>query len=300
MKRSILRILLVGLLTFGALYLPSAAIGEVSAQGADDLTVVNKTGFEIHALYMTLANAKEWGADILGIDTMARNGSVTIVFTKKEKAKLWDLRVEDADGAFIEWANLNLRGIGSVTLYYKNGKATAVFDEDRQSAVDIRGTWLGYYEDGTISPYVWNIDLTAPSTILIQDADGGKARSKGSINGRNIVAQDFATKNGTVSADGNRINWTDGVVWVRSNDLIDLTGTWIGYYDDGTKSEYVWSIIQRGTNISIQDTKNPKTKSRGTFNGNKIVARDFATQNGRLSSDGMQITWSDGVVWKKE
>jgi hypothetical protein len=299
MKRSILRILLIGLLTFGAFYLPSAAIVEVSAQ-ADDLTVVNKTGFDIHALYMTLANAKEWGADILGVDTLARNNQVTIVFTKKEKLKLWDLRVEDATGAFIEWTGLNLRDVSSVTLYYKNGKATAIFNEELQSTVDIRGTWLGYYEDGSISPYVWNIDLTSASTIMIQDADGGKAKSRGSINGRNIVAQDFATKNGKVSADGNRIAWTDGVVWVRSNDLIDLTGTWIGYYDDGTKSEYVWSIIQRGTNITIQDANGGKTKSRGTFKGSKVVAQDFATQNGKLSADGMRITWTDGVVWVKQ
>lgn len=299
MKKTLTRILLVGLLTFGAFYLPSSAIIEVSAQ-ADDLTVVNKTGFDIHALYMTLANAKEWGADILGIDTLARNDSVTIVFTKKEKQRLWDLRVEDADGAFIEWTALNLRDVSSVTLYYKNGKATAIFNEEEQSPVDIRGIWLGYYEDGTISPYVWNIDQTGASTIMIQDADGGKAKSRGTIKGRNIVAQEFATKNGTVSADGNRISWTDGNVWVRSNDLIDLTGTWIGYYDDGTKSEYVWSIIQRGTNISIQDTKKPKTKSRGTFKGGRVFAQDFATQNGRLSADGMRITWSDGVFWVKE
>ena len=93
---------------------------------------------------------------------------------------------------------------------------------------------------------------------------------------------------------------TDGVVWVRSNALIDITGVWNGYYEDGVKSPYVWSIIQRGTSISIQDTKDAKTKSRGIFKGGKVFAQDFATQNGKLSADGMQIMWSDGVVWKKQ
>ena len=298
MKKSILRILLVGLLTFGAFYLPSANIVEVSAQ-ADDLTVINKTGFDIHALYMTLSNAKEWGADILGVDTLVPSDSVTIVFTKKEKAKLWDLRVEDSEGAFIEWANLNLRGVSSVTLYYKNGKATAIFDEDKQSAVNLNGTWLGYYDDGTISEYVWSIGQTG-STIMIVESGDPQNKSRGTIRGSNIFAQDFATQNGKLSADGSRIVWSDGVVWVRATDRNDITGTWRGFYEDGTKSPYRWSIIQSGANISIQDANGGKTKSRGTFKGTSVFAQDFATKNGKLSADGRRITWSDGVVWVKE
>ncbi len=287
----------VFLLTVGLFYFTAVSTPEVSAQAAQDFAVVNKTGADIHALYVTPHNAKEWGDDILGVDTLPQNESVDITFSRKEKAKLWDLRVEDANGAFIEWENFNLLEITTVVLYYKNGKATAVVDE---KLADIRGIWLGYYEDGTISEYVWNIDQIDSSAIQIQDANGGKTKSKGSIKGSNITAQDFATKNGRLSADGNKINWTDGVVWVKSNDLIDVTGTWVGYYDDGTKSPYVWSIIQTGTVISIQDTKNGKTKSRGRFEGNKVFAQDFATQNGKLSADGKKIAWSDGVVWVKE
>lgn len=296
MNRRILRILLVGLLTFGAFYLPTAATVDVSAQTSEDITVINKTGFEIHALYMTPHNAKQWGADILGVDTLAVSDSVSIVFSRKEKSKLWDLRVEDAAGAFIEWENLNLLEISSVTLYYKNGKATAVFDENK---VDLNGVWLGYYDDGTISEYVWNIGQTG-SSIMIQEANDPQTKSKGRINGSNILAQDFATKNGKLSADGNRIIWSDGVVWVRANDLIDITGVWRGYYEDGTKSPYVWSINQTGTTISIQDANGGKTKSRGRFEGGKVFAQDFATKNGRLSADGRKISWSDGVVWVKQ
>jgi hypothetical protein len=296
MKRKILRILLAGLLTFGAFYLPSATAVEVSAQATKDFTVINKTGFEIHALYMTPHNSKEWGADILGVDTLAQTDSVAIVFSRKEKSKLWDLRVEDADGEFIEWENLNLLEISSVTLYYKNGEATAIFDENQ---VNLNGVWLGYYDDGTISPYVWSIGQTG-STIMIQEANDPQTKSRGRVNGSNIMAQDFATKNGKLSADGTRISWSDGVVWVRSNDLIDLTGVWRGYYDDGTKSPYVWAINQTGTNITIQDANGGKTKSRGTFKGNRIFAQDFATQNGKLSADGRKISWSDGVVWVKQ
>ncbi len=290
MKKNIRNWLSV-LFVFGAFYLCAA-----TAMSAQDFTVINKTGFEIHALYMTPHNAKQWGGDILGVDTLAQNDSVDIVFSRKEKSKLWDLRVEDEDGAFIEWENFNLLEITSVTLYYKNGKATAIFNEN---LADLNGVWLGYYDDGTISEYVWNIGQTG-STIMIQDANGGKTKSRGSIKGSNVLAQDFATQNGRLSADGNRIIWSDGVVWVRSNDMIDLTGVWVGYYDDGTKSPYVWSISQTGTSIFIQDAKNGKTKSRGTFKGSKVFAQDFATQNGKLSADGRKISWSDGVVWVKQ
>ena len=50
---------------------------------------------------------------------------------------------------------------------------------------------------------------------MIQEANDQKTKSKGSINGSNVLAQDFATKNGKLSADGNRIVWSDGVVWVK-------------------------------------------------------------------------------------
>lgn len=292
MKRIVKNILVI-LLTVGAF--SAASIMEVAAQSRQDFTVINKTGVEIHALYITPHNAKDWGDDILGVDTLAQNASVDIVFSRKERAKYWDLRVEDADGNFIEWENFNLLEISTVTLYYKNGKATAVFDEN---LANLNGVWLGYYEDGTISPYIWNIGQTG-STIAIE-SDDRKTKSRGTITGNKVYAQDFATKNGVLSADGNRITWSDGVVWVRSNDLIDITGVWVGYYDDGTKSEYVWQIAQTGTDILIRDAKNGKIASRGTFKGNKVVAKDFATKNGILSADGRKIAWSDGVVWVKQ
>src|SRR5688572_20152920 len=112
-------------LTIGILIL-AAVSGK--AQGAQDFTVVNKTGVEIYALYVTPHNADAWGDDILGVDTLAANGTLDITFSRKEKAKFWDLRVEDEDGNFIEWEKLNLLEISTVTLFYKNGKATAIVD----------------------------------------------------------------------------------------------------------------------------------------------------------------------------
>jgi hypothetical protein len=96
--------------------------------GEQDFTLVNSTGVEIHALYVTPHSANDWGEDVLGVDTLAASDDVTIHFSWKEKAKFWDLRVEDQDGNYIEWDKLNLIEISTVTLYYKNGKATAVVE----------------------------------------------------------------------------------------------------------------------------------------------------------------------------
>ncbi len=124
--KEIKRIALVVMLTVGIFAVVSTM--EVSAQAAQDFTLVNKTGVEIYALYVTPHNADAWGDDILGADTLLAGETLDISFSRKERAKWWDLRVEDEDGAFIEWESLNLLEISKVTLFYKNGKATAIVE----------------------------------------------------------------------------------------------------------------------------------------------------------------------------
>ena len=94
-------------------------------QGKQDFTVVNKTGVEIHELYVSAHSTDNWEEDVLGTDTLASGDSVEIKFSPKEKAKLWDLKVVDGKGNSIEWTKLNLLEISEVTLYYKDGKAWA-------------------------------------------------------------------------------------------------------------------------------------------------------------------------------
>jgi hypothetical protein len=105
-----------------SLLLASTAL---ALQGKQDFTVVNKTGVEIHELYVSPHSADNWQEDVLGQDTLPSGQSVEIKFSPKEKAKLWDLKVVDGQGNSIEWESLNLLEISEVTLYYKNGKAWA-------------------------------------------------------------------------------------------------------------------------------------------------------------------------------
>jgi hypothetical protein len=120
--------LITGILGFSAISTEAKELDSFAPffPGDQDFVLVNNTGVEINALYVTPHNAEEWGDDILGVDTLPAGESLEINFARKEKAKYWDLRVEDEDGAFIEWESLNLLKISTVKLYYKNKKATAI------------------------------------------------------------------------------------------------------------------------------------------------------------------------------
>ena len=103
-----------------SLMLPSAF-----AQGKQDFTLHNNTGVTIASLYISPHSTDVWEEDILGKDTLADGESLDITFHRSEKAKLWDLRIEDSKGNAIEWESLNLLEISEVTLHYKDGKAWA-------------------------------------------------------------------------------------------------------------------------------------------------------------------------------
>lgn len=105
-----------------------ALAGPLARAGDQDFTLVNETGIEIHAVYISPHSSDDWEEDVLGKDTLPDGESVDIAFSRKEKAKVWDLRVEDKDGDSYEWEKLNLLEISKVTLHYKKGKAWADLD----------------------------------------------------------------------------------------------------------------------------------------------------------------------------
>ncbi len=122
------RLAIYALLVFGFMCLPGVATSEVSAQGRQDFTLVNRTGVEIYALYVSPHTSNEWGDDILGADTLLSGEELDVFFSPRERAKYWDIRIEDEDGNYIEWGRLNLLEISKVTLYYRNKKPTAVVE----------------------------------------------------------------------------------------------------------------------------------------------------------------------------
>lgn len=133
--KNILKSLMILIVVVGFLSIPVAS---AEAKGSDqmfvenfgdqDFLLINSTGVEIFALYVTPNNANEWGEDILGVDTLFDGEDILINFPRKTKQTYWDLRVEDEDGAYLEWHKLNLKKISTVELFYKNGKTTAILN----------------------------------------------------------------------------------------------------------------------------------------------------------------------------
>lgn len=98
------------------LFLASSA----SAQGQQDFDLVNHTGITITEVYITPHNANNWGENIFTGDEPLKDGEMTtIVFSRSEKAKWWDLYVIDKAGNRFQWNSLNLLEISEVTLTQK-------------------------------------------------------------------------------------------------------------------------------------------------------------------------------------
>jgi hypothetical protein len=119
MKTSFLLRTILGLCLVAAFVAPPAMAG------AQDFTLVNRTGVEIHQVFASSSATDSWEEDILGEDTLPDGESVEIQFSPKEDAELWDLRIADGEGNTITWERLNLLEISKVTLHYKDGKAWA-------------------------------------------------------------------------------------------------------------------------------------------------------------------------------
>ena len=101
------------------------AVAQLFAAGKQDFTLVNKTGVEIHEVYVSPQESKDWEEDILGRDTLPAGAEVHITFDRTETAALWDLKVVDKDGNSIEWEKFDLLKISKLTLHYKDGRAWA-------------------------------------------------------------------------------------------------------------------------------------------------------------------------------
>ena len=66
----------------------------VSAAGADELTIVNKSKAELHKLYVSPSKSKKWGPDQLGAQSIDPGGSFTL---QNIPYGTYDLKLVDED-----------------------------------------------------------------------------------------------------------------------------------------------------------------------------------------------------------
>ena len=96
-----------------------------SYAGKQDFTLVNKTGFDIHEIYVSPHGSDEWQDDVLGKTMLVNGGTVKINFERQIKGKDWDLKVVDKAGKATTWEKLNLLEISKIILHFDDNKATA-------------------------------------------------------------------------------------------------------------------------------------------------------------------------------
>ena len=90
-----------------------------------DFTIVNKSGYDIKALYIGASGTGDWDKEdeILKGKPFPNNKEYKIEFKPKVKAEKWDIMVTWADGSGSEeWLNLDLTEIDKVTLRYDKDK----------------------------------------------------------------------------------------------------------------------------------------------------------------------------------
>lgn len=93
--------------------------------GKQDFTLVNKTGFDLHEVYVAPHGSDDWQEDVLGGTVLAKDATVKIKFERQIKGQDWDLKVVDKAGKGTTWEKLNLLEISKITLHFDGGKATA-------------------------------------------------------------------------------------------------------------------------------------------------------------------------------
>ncbi len=96
-----------------------------SLAGKQDFTLVNRTGFDIHEVYVSPHSSDDWESDVMGKGILVEGQSIEIKFERGDKTKEWDLKVVDKAGKGIVFEKLDLLEISKVTIHYKEDKATA-------------------------------------------------------------------------------------------------------------------------------------------------------------------------------
>ncbi|HEY2135513.1 MAG TPA: hypothetical protein VGH49_06470 [Xanthobacteraceae bacterium] len=106
--------------------------GSAQAQDAkQDFTLVNKTGYEISAVYVSPSKSDDWEEDVLGQDTLDDGEKANIHFHRSVKTCKWDLKVVyEEDSSSAVWPGIDLCSVETITIRYnkKSDTTTATFD----------------------------------------------------------------------------------------------------------------------------------------------------------------------------
>ena len=123
-----MRTLLFAALAASVVAVTAPAIADDAKQ---DFRLVNRTGYELKALFVSPSKFESWGDDVLGQDVLEDGKLANIHFSPKAQTCKWDLKVvyTDDDSNAI-WQGINLCEVDKITIHYdrKNDVTRASFD----------------------------------------------------------------------------------------------------------------------------------------------------------------------------
>lgn len=118
-------------LLFASLFAFAFTAPALAADAKQDFELVNKTGYELNAVYVSPSKADDWDEDVMGQDVLGDGESVDIKFHRSNRSCKWDLKVvySDDDSSAV-WSNIDLCTINKITIRYnrKTDKTTASYE----------------------------------------------------------------------------------------------------------------------------------------------------------------------------
>ncbi|AMB43667.1 hypothetical protein [Methylobacterium sp. AMS5] len=97
------------------------------AQGKQDFTLVNRTGYQIDEVYVGPVNQSHWGQDVMGKDAIGNGDKADITFNGGSNACKWDIKVVYNDGDESEFRGVNLCNVSTVTLFWNRSAGETRF-----------------------------------------------------------------------------------------------------------------------------------------------------------------------------
>ena len=84
--------------------------------GDQDFQLYNRTGVNLHKVYVAPSNSVDWQADLLEGAVLLNGADVLVEFSPQTSARKWDIRIEDQSGNALEWEDIDLIQASEVIL----------------------------------------------------------------------------------------------------------------------------------------------------------------------------------------
>lgn len=83
---------------------------------AAEVQIANRAGFELFEVHFAPSNTGKWGADVLNMNVILKDETVTVRWDDKGFQGPWDIMVLDENESKFYWSKLSLNGVSRVIL----------------------------------------------------------------------------------------------------------------------------------------------------------------------------------------